>query len=662
MAVAKIKKIQIIGHTFLYDKIVTNLHEVGVMEIIDLSQTDEKQDLVTFPPPHNTNVEETISRIEYIRNYISRFLPKKGFLESIAKPKSLFTAVQFNEIIENLDINQTYNLCKDLEKKLREAETKNNKLLSYQTQLLPWLSIEAPLADITPTEHTDVIAGTIPFKHIEGFENNIASVSEYVYLEKIYQSGKYAYLVILCHKEIAPKVKEYIKNYEFDRISYPSINATCKRLLKRVRQEILCNSRKKEELIKESSTLHEIYAKILLLQDYYINVKAKNDLNPSVGRTDKAFWLSGWVLESNAENVKLYLENTFNEIDIKISDPAEDEDVPVHIENKPVIEPFEVITNLYGNPAYYELDPTVYLAPFFFVFFGICLTDAGYGLVMLAASLLILKKADFGPSAKKFFKLIALGGLSTVIFGALSGGWFGLNIDKLPAPLSALRYVRLFDPLKNPLKFFIIALILGFIQIFTGIAVKMYDNIRLNRIKDALLDELPWLVILSGAVILGLQKAGFVPVFVGNIFMFASAVSAGVIILFKGRKRKNIFGRLMIGVFSLFGLFGFSGAVSYTQDVVSYARLFALGLATAALAQAINSIAVIFTGLIPVVGILVGVLIIIGGHLINLIINAFGGFIHTCRLQYVEYFTKFFEGGGRIFKPFKEQWENSVVK
>ncbi len=662
MAIAKIKKIQIIGHKFLYDKIVTNLHEFGVMEIIDLSQTDEKQDTVAFFPHQNTSIEETISRIEYIKNYISRFLPKKGFLESIANPKSLFTSVQFNEIIENFDTNKTYNLCKDLERKLHEAETKNNRLLSYQTQLLPWLSIEAPLTDITPTEYTDVIAGTIPLKQAEIFEDNLTVASECVYVKRVNESSKYAYLIIIYHKKESPKIIEYIKNYEFDQISYPHINATCERLLKRVRQEIIFNSRKKEKLIKESGRLHEIYTKILLLQDYYTNLKAKSDLNSSVGRTDKTFWLSGWVVESSAENVKLYLENTFNEIEVKVSDPGEGEDVPVHIENKPVVEPFEVITNLYGSPAYYELDPTVYLAPFFFVFFGVCLTDAGYGVLLLIASLFFIKKFKPEPKTKNFFNLVALAGISTIIFGAMFGGWFGLNIDKLPAPLSAVRYVRLFDPLKNPLKFFIIALILGFVQIFTGIAVKMYDNIRSDRVKDALLDELPWLVILAGTVILGLQKAGFVPAFVGNLFIFAGAISAGIIVLFKGRTRKNIFGRLMTGVFSLLGMFGFSGAVSYAQDVVSYARLFALGLATAALAQAINSIAVIFTGLIPVVGILAGILIIISGHLLNLVINAFGGFIHTCRLQYVEYFPKFFEGGGRIFKPFKEQWKNSVVK
>ena len=349
-------------------------------------------------------------------------------------------------------------------------------------------------------------------------------------------------------------------------------------------------------------------------------------------------------------------------MEILITEPGEAEQVPVILENKKLVKPFEVITDLYGQPRYYELDPTPYLAPFFFLFWGMCITDAGYGIIIMILSYIMIKKFKLQEMGKRFLNLIFLGGVASILWGALLGGWFGINLDRLPSAFNVLKSMRLFDPLKNPLTFFLIALSLGFVQVWSGIAVKMYENIRLKKFKEAFLDEFTWLVLLVGILIIGLGKSGIVSNIVVKPFIFLSIISAAIIVLFKGRKSKNIFGRIFIGIFSLLGLFGFSGAVSYLSDIISYARLFALGLATGALAQAINAVAKASFSINFWLGVVVAPLIIVVFHPLNIAINAFGGFIHSCRLQYVEFFTKFFEGGGKVFKPFGEERKYTIIK
>jgi V/A-type H+-transporting ATPase subunit I len=243
------------------------------------------------------------------------------------------------------------------------------------------------------------------------------------------------------------------------------------------------------------------------------------------------------------------------------------------------------------------------------------------------------------------------GGFVTFIIGALTGGWFGVVLEDLPESLGfakrALTAIKIFDPVKDPITMLIISFVLGFIQIWVGIAIDMWWKIKNKQIIDGILDSGTWLYFLSVIVFYGATSFGLLPDSLKKIALYLLISGVVVIVLTQGRRQKNVFMKFLSGLGSLYGLVG------YISDILSYSRLLALGLATSVIAMVVNLIGILFKDLVPVFGWILMILILVGGHTFNLVINVLGAFIHSGRLQFVEFFPKFFKGGGKIFKPFQ---------
>jgi V/A-type H+-transporting ATPase subunit I len=317
------------------------------------------------------------------------------------------------------------------------------------------------------------------------------------------------------------------------------------------------------------------------------------------------------------------------------------------------VRPFEFVTTLYGRPVYWEFDPTPFLAPFFIVFFGLCVSDAGYGLILAALTFVFMRKMQPG-GGRKLMQLMFMGGLATTAVGAVTGGWFGIDPGIMPAWLGG---IVVMNPLEEPMKMLNVVFILGIVQIITGLAIKMVAEFKEGRWLDGILDQLVWIFFIVFLVPLGYSfiLGGEVSADVMG-FCQKAAMGAGLVVVATGaRKNPNPIMKALGGVLKLYDIVGYFG------DVLSYARLLALGLATGAIAMAINGVAGMARG-IPVVGIVAAIIVLLGGHLFNIAVNCLGGFVHSGRLQYLEFFSKFFEGGGRAFTPFQVEKKYSVVK
>jgi V/A-type H+-transporting ATPase subunit I len=380
-------------------------------------------------------------------------------------------------------------------------------------------------------------------------------------------------------------------------------------------------------------------------------LKYRKDIEKYFKQTKNVLILEGWILEKDIDLLKKRLLNKYQEIELSFSDPEENENIPIALNNNKIIKPFELITELYGIPQYKEFDPTPLLMPFFFIFFGMCLSDAGYGLIMMGLFYFASKKFKVEGRAKKFFNLLILGGFSSFIAGVLLGSWLGNSLDFLPPQMIFIRNfllnkITLINPVNNPMPILFFSLILGLIQIYTGIIIKFIGNIKDKKLADGLMDQGSWLLLFTGIVI-------FVIV---NLFSFSKIIvllSKGMIIggalsivLSQGRANKNIIKRIGAGIYALYGIMG------YLTDLLSYSRLFALCLATGIIAVVINNFALLAKD-IPYIGFIFVILIYLGGHLFNMVISIMSAFIHSARLQYVEFFTKFYQGGGTAFIPFK---------
>jgi len=308
------------------------------------------------------------------------------------------------------------------------------------------------------------------------------------------------------------------------------------------------------------------------------------------------------------------------------------------------VEPFELITSMYSLPKYSEIDPTPVLTPFYMVFFGMMLADLGYGIVMFIVCALALKKFNLDEGQRKFVKFFYFLSIPTAVIGALYGSFFG----------DLIKFKGLINPAEDLMKLLVIAVVLGAFQIFFGLGVRGYMLIRDGKPMDAIYDVLTWYAALTGAfLLLGGPSIGLSPTVI-SIGKWVMIIGMVALVLTQGRANKGIGAKLGGG---LYGLYGIS---SYIGDLVSYSRLMALGLSGGFIAASFNML----IGMIPKpFNIIIGVFIFVFAQTFNLLLSALGAFVHSARLQYVEYFSKFYAGGGKAFMAFKPKNQYiSVIK
>lgn len=439
---------------------------------------------------------------------------------------------------------------------------------------------------------------------------------------------------------------EILSRLGYEEVQLPKRRGTPREELIRIERA----KNKEEQIIaKTQEAIRSILPhlpKLKILSDAMLWRKDKHNVLTAASGTKHVLVFEGWCPKKEVKILQKKIAEKTKRFVLERIQPEEGEEPPIALENSKNIKPFETITRLYGLPGYRELDPTAYLAGFFFVFFGLCLTDVFYGLFIFFLTAFVLHKYRVPSNVRPLVQLLMFGGLASAIIGIFFGGYFGIASDQIP---SWARVVQIFNPLENPLPIFYLSLGLGFVQIMFGIFLKMLTSIKNGCIKDGILDEGPWLLFFAVLVWLGASTA--VENFSGSreIALLALYSTIVLLVVTQGRKEKSVFMQLFKGIIGLYNIVG------YFSDVLSYSRLLALGLATSALGFAVNLIAGIVNDMIPYVGFIFATLILVIGHTFNLAINSLGAFIHSARLQFVEFFGKFMTGGGRGFDPFERK-------
>ncbi len=368
--------------------------------------------------------------------------------------------------------------------------------------------------------------------------------------------------------------------------------------------------------------------------------------------TKHAVVFTGWLNQNRRNEIEDKIRASGLAAALTDIDPAEGEEPPVEIENSPLVQPFEAVTRLYGMPGYKDLDPTVFLAGFFFLFFGLSLTDVGYGIFLMIVSAFVLAFLKVAPVIRMFMKLLLFVGFSTVMVGLLFGGYLGIAPEYIP---EFLKKLQMYDPIGNPLPVFYTALGLGVVQVMFGMMLKIYSEYCNGRLLEGVLDKGPWLFVFMAAILYLATATGYADWLMEEQVINLIYVGVALIVISSARKGDTIIGRVRSAALSLYD------SIGYFSDILSYSRLLALGLATTALAFAVNLIAGMVSD-VPVIGGLLAVAILIVGHLFTLAVNTLGAFIHSARLQFVEFFGKFIAGTGRSFQPLSRIEKYIAVK
>jgi V/A-type H+-transporting ATPase subunit I len=464
--------------------------------------------------------------------------------------------------------------------------------------------------------------------------------------------------MVVFHNAFQAQFSDLLKNLGFAEIKFQDLKGTprelhqwCLSRIRELRQTIQTIDEQSRELVRHRQNLE-------ILCDNLTDQLERKRAESFFGNTAETFVIEGWIPSGKFQNFRDQVNKEFKELVLVEVEPKGGETPPVYLQNPKSIQPFEVITELYGMPNSREFDPSPFLAPFFFIFFGLCLTDAAYGIIMSSAFLFFLRKYRATLGRMKLMWVLLFGGISAIFMGAITGGWFGDLVNYLPPSLHFLKEARdelmLFSPMDQATIFIFIALILGFIQVCFGLTLRMARNIRGGDWVEALCGPLVWLILINSIVLALLGHRGILPPFLKPLGLAMAILSGLTIVFFTDRTTPRWIIRIAWGMYELYGI------TSYLGNVLSYQRLFALGLATAIIGMVVNLLGNMVLDW-PYVGWAIFIPIFIIGHLFNIAINGLGAFVHTLRLQYVEFFPRFFQGGGRPFTPFKKNPHYTII-
>ena len=638
MAVVKMKKVYLIGHQAEKDSTLSLLQRMAVMEVSDLQgkilPDAAWAELVEQDGAQGSlqELEARLLEVRFANDFLNRHYPqKKGLLSSLEDNRIPLELHNFKSqaAVWQQKAQEVYRELRRIDDTLMTLRNEETRLQNLRLLLQSWENLDVPLQEIRHTAQVCLELGVIPAEELAAFRTAFTAAAAESFLAEVHTDRDESFILTAYAASSKEALQEALKQFTFNRQGFTSLQGTAGENLLRIKVELEQAAAQRRAVLEEAGKQAAFRDQLNCYSDYLVMERDKNQLVYSLARTENAFMMDGWVKENDISRLEQKLAAECKAVLCLARDPEEDESFPVALENPPFAAPYEFITTLYGTPKPRGIDPTVALTPFFVIFFGLCMSDAGYGVMIAALGAWMLWKVKLSSMARRVFKIVLACGISTIFFGALIGGWLGGLIPVQPF---------FFNALEDPMRMLIYALAIGIFQIFVGMGIMFYWKVKDGKWMDAVFDQLFWALFLAGLIMLAIPQTA------GVARVLAVGGAAGLV-LTQGRTQKGIVKKILSGLFSLYNVTGFLG------DILSYSRLLALGLATSVIAMSVNMLAAMLGGTIIGAVLMVGMLVV--GHLFNLVINILGAYVHSSRLQYLEFFNRFFESGGRPFKPFK---------
>lgn len=668
MAVLQMQRVSICALKKDRKAILEKIQTMGVMEINHVIEDDEdfeKMDTMNARQSFEKKAQVTDQALEVLAVYA----PEKTSMLSGLEGKKLVGNEVFQKASDHKEaVIDKANILVARSKEIAEIKASILKTENQMESLTPWLSLDVPM-NYPGTAVTSMLIGTmaggLTLEDVYAVIAEHAPDVEAVDIQIIESDKDATYLTIICLKADESKVEEALRAGGFAKPSQ-----MVDKVPKNLKDDLEAQVEKLNNRIAEIETEIKGYADyredLRIVSDYFRMRAVKYEVLGTLPQSQRTFMISGYVASRFVPAVQKAIGEKYDCV-IDVEGIKEEEEPPVILDNNGVSSSVEGVLEAYGLPKKGEFDPTTIMSIFYIFFFGMMLSDAAYGAIIAIACFVVLKKFPrMSAGMHKSIKMFMFCGLSTLVWGVLFGGYFGDVVDVVSqkffgttVSIPALWFI----PLNDPMRLLIYSMVFGVIHLFTGLGIKGYMCLKEGRVMDFICDVVLWYVFLIGLILMLLPTDIFAsiaqtqivfPPVVSTLSKALAIIGAVGLLLMSGRANKNPALRIALGAYDIYNITG------WLSDVLSYSRLLALGLATGVIASVVNQMAgMIGSG---VIGAIAFIIVFIVGHTLNLAINLLGAYVHTNRLQFVEFFSKFYEGGGRAFHPFQPDTKYVDIK
>ena len=643
MSIIEMSKLLLIGLNSDKGDILKALMELGSIHLEDigpgiLENESEGKLRLNTGPEEISRLEEKMERILLVLRHLGQYDGRKKTLFAARRPVSRESCERvWNEQEKLWSIVDAVFWS---ERHMDHLRSEKNRYANLMASLEPWRALDVPLAT-TGTEWVSVLMGYISHKNRpEELEKQLERVGACC-LQVLSREREHTYIYLIYHRSVAEDLGKVLKHNGFTRVAFKDLEGTAGENIEQALKKIWDIEREYDGISAKMAAYAESMQELELLHDVLMIQRDRESALMRLAETENTFMLEGWVPAELGECLPETLQRKWTCVAV-VRRPSGDEEYPVLLKNCDLGRSVEAITAMYSTPHPKETDPNFLMSLFFVFFFGLMLGDAVYGTTLILASSFILWKIKLEESTLRYVKLMLYCGISAVLWGALLGGWMGI-------PALSKHYLWM-NPIESPEAFLGWSLLFGVLHIYVGIGVKGVNLFREKRYLDILLDVGVWYVFFTGFIFFILPY-----VFNTGEENIKSLVDAGkymllgsglVIVVTQGRKKKNAFMKFVSGTVKLYDV------IKFMSDVLSYSRLMALGLATTVIGVIVYDIAVM-NGTDNILKVMIFVTILLAGNLLNFAIAMLSAFVHSSRLQYIEFFGRFYTGGGVPFRPLR---------